>query len=124
MEDEQNVKHLQDQAREVVAQTYEQVFNLMEKSLDRNWVRLVWFSKVLENWKAMVIVLGPDPYYFEVTYSGANKDTQVDMYQKVHERRIVHNEVDIDTGVMQQGSSVGEAPYSSPTVNYDANGWK
>jgi hypothetical protein len=46
-------------------------------------VKLVWFSKVLENWKALVITLLPDNLYYEVTYSGKHNDIVVDMYEKV-----------------------------------------
>lgn len=47
-------------------------------------VKVVWFCKTLENWKAIVAIIGtPDQLLFEVTYSGVNKDTYVDAYQKV-----------------------------------------
>lgn len=46
-------------------------------------VRLVWFSKTLENWKALVIITFEDVLYYEVTHSGSKKETYVDAYEKV-----------------------------------------
>ncbi len=43
---------------------------------------VVWFCKVLENWKAMVSTTLPDGMYYEVTYSGNKKETYVDAYKK------------------------------------------
>lgn len=45
--------------------------------------KLVWFSKVLENWKALVITNLPDQRYFEITYSGSKRETYIDAYEKV-----------------------------------------
>lgn len=45
---------------------------------------IVWFSKVLQNWKAMVSTTNPgDGLYFEVTYNGDKEATYVDTYIKV-----------------------------------------
>lgn len=43
---------------------------------------IVWFSKTLDNWKALVSTDVVDDVYFEVTYDGARKHTYVDMYHK------------------------------------------
>ena len=44
---------------------------------------IVWFSKVLQNWKAMVTTTVPlESAYFEVTYNGDKNETYVDMYFK------------------------------------------
>lgn len=45
--------------------------------------KLVWFAKVLENWKALVITTQPDDRYFEITYNGAKRETYIDAYEKV-----------------------------------------
>lgn len=56
-------------------------------SLDE--VAIVWFSKTLKNWKAMVITTLPDQLYYEVTYKGENDGTDgpaayyLDVYQKL-----------------------------------------
>ena len=51
--------------------------------IDSSQVRLVWFCKTLENWKALVVTTLNDQMYYEVTYSGKNKNTCVDAYVKV-----------------------------------------
>lgn len=60
--------------------------------IDSSQIRLVWFSKALENWKALVITTLPDTYYYEVTYSGVNKDTCIDVYRKVDQMMIGDSE--------------------------------
>ena len=42
---------------------------------------VVWFSKTLQNWKALVSGVHVKEY-IEVTYSGDKKETYVDVYQK------------------------------------------
>lgn len=50
---------------------------------------LVWFSKTLQNWKALVSTDALDDHqvfkgsYFEVTYNGDKNETYVDHYIKV-----------------------------------------
>jgi hypothetical protein len=46
-------------------------------------VRIVWFAKVLQNWKALVITDRPDGKYYELTYNGDKHETYVDEYVKV-----------------------------------------
>lgn len=44
---------------------------------------VVWFSKTLQNWKALVstdIVIG---HYWEVTHNGDKNETYIDMYIKM-----------------------------------------
>lgn len=43
---------------------------------------IVWFAKVLRNWKALVTTTKPDGIYFEVTYNGTTGETYVDWYEK------------------------------------------
>jgi len=46
-------------------------------------VFVVWFSKTLQNWKAMVSTTVPnDSAYFEVTHNGDKDETYVDLYYK------------------------------------------
>lgn len=56
--------------------------------LDFSNVKIVWFSKTLKNWKAMVAVFANDNYYCEVTYNGTDKETYIDIYRKVDNIRI------------------------------------
>ena len=43
---------------------------------------VVWFSKTLENWKALVSTDRISGLYFEVTHNGAKNETYVDEYRK------------------------------------------
>lgn len=45
-------------------------------------VFVVWFVKVLQNWKAMVSTVYEDDRYFEVTYNGDKREAYVDEYVK------------------------------------------
>lgn len=45
-------------------------------------VYVVWFSKTLQNWKALLSTTLPDLMYYEVTYNGDKKETYVDAYKK------------------------------------------
>lgn len=43
---------------------------------------VVWFSKTLQNWKALVSTTLPDQMYYEVTYNGDKAETYLDVYKK------------------------------------------
>lgn len=43
---------------------------------------IVWFCKVLGNWKALVSTDAQPGLYWEVTYNGAKQETYVDTYKK------------------------------------------
>ena len=45
-------------------------------------VYIVWFSKTLQNWKALVSTNVSDGIYYEVTYNGDKKQTYLDVYKK------------------------------------------
>lgn len=53
--------------------------------IDEGDIRLVWFCKSLQNWKALCYVplKDWDNYYFEVTYNGDKDEVYVDAYKKV-----------------------------------------
>ena len=44
---------------------------------------VVWFSKTLQNWKALVSTTVPDNKYYELTYNGDKGETYVDVYVKL-----------------------------------------
>lgn len=44
---------------------------------------VVWFSKTLENWKALVSTTLPDGRYYEVTHNGRTGETYLDVYVKI-----------------------------------------
>ncbi len=43
---------------------------------------VVWFTKTLQNWKALVSTTLPDGMYYEVTYSGNKHEAYLDAYKK------------------------------------------
>lgn len=45
-------------------------------------VYVVWFSKTLQNWKALVSTALPDGMYYEVTYNGDDEEAYLDAYKK------------------------------------------
>lgn len=51
-------------------------------------IKIVWFCKVINNWKAIVADISEGGRLFEVTYSGENKDVNIDVYEKVDSERI------------------------------------
>ena len=50
--------------------------------LTEDKVYIVWFSKTLQNWKALVSTTTPDGMYYEVTYNGDRREAYVDAYKK------------------------------------------
>jgi len=46
-------------------------------------VHVVWFSKTLKNWKALVTTDIPDGKYYELTYDGNTNEIYLDVYLKV-----------------------------------------
>lgn len=53
-------------------------------------LHIVWFSKILKNWKALVFSDRLTGLYFEVTHNGEKQETYVDTYVK-HRNNVVHN---------------------------------
>lgn len=45
-------------------------------------VYVVWFSKVLQNWKALVSTTLPDGMYYEITFNGDRQEMYIDAYKK------------------------------------------
>ena len=45
-------------------------------------VYVLWFCKVLQNWKALVSTTLPDGMYYEVTYDGDKQLAYIDAYKK------------------------------------------
>ena len=57
-------------------------------------VFVVWFSKTLQNWKALVSTTVPDGMYYEVTYNGDKKETYLDAYKKWQHECIPDSHID------------------------------
>lgn len=53
---------------------------------------IVWFNKTLDHWKALVSTTLPDKMYYEVTHNGIKKETYIDVYLKVDNRRVLDAE--------------------------------
>ena len=51
-------------------------------------VYVVWFSKTLQNWKALISTTLPDGAYYEVTYDGDKDLAYVDSYKKFDNRAV------------------------------------
>lgn len=70
-------------------QAKEMVQDYVVKHLDKSdpevdfQVYIVWFTKTLQNWKAMLSTTLPDKMYYEVTHDGANHCTYLDAYVKL-----------------------------------------
>lgn len=50
--------------------------------LTENDIYIVWFSKTLQNWKALLSTDLHDDLYYEVTYNGDKHSAYVDTYKK------------------------------------------
>ena len=51
-------------------------------------VFIVWFSKTLQNFKALVSTTVSDGMYYELTYNGDKKELYLDAYKKWENRAI------------------------------------
>lgn len=51
-------------------------------------VFIVWFSKTLQNFKALVSTTISDGMYYELTYNGDKKELYLDAYKKWENRAI------------------------------------
>ena len=52
------------------------------KKITEDDVFIVWFSKTLQNWKALVSTTVSDGMYYEVTHNGDKEETYLDAYKK------------------------------------------
>lgn len=50
--------------------------------INTSYLYVVWFSKTLQNWKALISTSLPDGMYYELTYSGDKKQLYIDAYKK------------------------------------------
>lgn len=51
------------------------------KKLTMEDVFIVWFSKTLQNWKALVSTTVSDGMYYEITHNGDKNETYLDAYK-------------------------------------------
>ena len=52
------------------------------KKITEDDVFVVWFCKILQNWKALVSTTVSDGMYYEVTHNGDKGETYLDAYKK------------------------------------------
>lgn len=72
------------------------VFNYVSEKLEKTDntdfkfgdVYIVWFSKTLQNWKALLSTTLPDGMYYEVTYNGDKSEAYLDAYKKFDNVRV------------------------------------
>jgi len=73
----------QEKAKQIVIDYYNEHVEVTDnKKLKESEVFIVWFSKTLQNWKALISTIISDGMYYEVTYNGDKKETYLDAYKK------------------------------------------
>lgn len=73
----------QEKAKQIVIDYYNEHVEITDnKKLKESEVFIVWFSKILQNWKALISTTISDGMYYEVTYNGDKKETYLDAYKK------------------------------------------
>ena len=72
-----------DLCKEVVVNYFnENVEKTDELKINKDNVFIVWFSKTLQNFKALVSTTISDGMYYEITYNGDKKELYLDAYKK------------------------------------------
>lgn len=82
MEENGVVKDFQDDAKNAVVNYFNNT-RVTQKELTENDVFVVWFSKTLQNWKALVGTQLPDGRYYELTYSGDKRELYLKVYRLI-----------------------------------------
>lgn len=73
----------QEKAKQIVIDYYNEHVEITDnKKLKESEVFIVWFSKTLQNWKALISTTISDGMYYGVTYNGDKKETYLDAYKK------------------------------------------
>ena len=73
----------QEKARKIVMNYFNSHIDKTDnKQIILDDVYVVWFSKTLQNWKALVSTSVSDGMYYEITYNGDKNETSVDVYKK------------------------------------------
>ena len=78
-----DVNAIQNKAKKIVVDYFNaQVEKTDQVQITEEQVYVVWFSKTLQNWKAMVSTTISDGMYYEITYNGDKQETYLDAYKK------------------------------------------
>ena len=84
-----DVDALQKKAKQIVVDYYNDTVEKTDNvKITQDNVYVVWFSKTLQNWKAMVSTTISDGMYYELTHNGDLKETYLDAYKKWENKRI------------------------------------
>lgn len=76
-------------ARQLVVDYFNQHVDATDgKQITLDDVFVVWFSKTLQNWKALVSTTVSDGMYYEITHNGDKGETYLDAYKKWDNRCI------------------------------------
>lgn len=59
-----------------------------KNKIDTNDVFVVWYSKTLQNSKALLSTTLPDGMYYEITLNGDKKEIYLDAYKKWENKKI------------------------------------
>ena len=81
--DENKVYDLPLKARQHVLKHINSRVSHMGDQIMTKDVYIVWFSKTLQNWKALVSTTADNDLYYEVTYDGDKKLTHIDVYTQI-----------------------------------------
>ncbi len=74
---------MQEKAKQLVVDYFnERVEKTDGVKISKEDVFVVWFSKTLQNWKALLSTSLGDGMYYEVTYNGDKKEAYIDAYKK------------------------------------------
>lgn len=78
-----DVNAMTNKAKKIVVDYFNtKVENTDDFKLTDDQVYIVWFSKTLQNWKALVSTTVSDGIYYEITYNGNREETYLDVYKK------------------------------------------
>ena len=83
--DEVGPNQFQEKAKRLVVEHYNSTLDIVDTELERitkDDVYVVWFVKVLQNWKALVSTDKAKGVYYEITYNGDTMSSYVDQYLK------------------------------------------
>ena len=75
---------MQEKARQIVRDYFNSHVDVTDGvQISIEEVYVVWLSKTLQNWKALVSTTIPDNRYYEITHNGDRGETYVDVYVKL-----------------------------------------
>ncbi|MFY3741622.1 MAG: hypothetical protein HMLIMOIP_002080 [Candidatus Nitrosomirales archaeon] len=78
----------QQKAIRLITNYVEEHFDKSDPQAPYYEVYVVWFSKTLQNWKALLSTTLPDQMYYEVTYNGDLGETYIDAYKKIENMKV------------------------------------